>query len=703
MPVEPLVLRIENGVSRYHKAVKFLGLLLFFFLLIVITYPKLLPNFSTMAPRADSDDMHYIVSIINYSLNSPLREIYHLPFYYPTPFITTFGHPLFGISLVFKIFQVCRLNFYQSYNLYIIFGLLLGTWGCYLLAREISGSPLFSLAFSVFYIFFDRNYLHFAWLNFFSHACLPFIFYFFIRYMRSGKQVHLLAGIFFAFSQFVASIYYGFYLWVFILPFFLAFSLAVKLCDRGKFIRILIGLAVAFGMLLLIYHPFLTNAKPERAFNAKWLLAPDSFFNSAKILFNMHVLDLGKYSFQKGYRFIPGYTFNFFTLLFFAVFLDRNRKKHFTLLCALFFIANLTFFENGHFFEFSFLVLVIFLAYLAWRSWPAMESRVKTILLTLSASILILFHFEKLPILNEISLYEFFIHLRILPGPSGLRNVDRLIPLCTPLLIAIAATAAATLATTLNFSKIRSTIFAMAIMMLLFMENYSFFQEKMMRPLPLSSIYRQIPFRQGKIILELPFYDRRSKPVRASRETRVYMVNWVQHQNYLLNGWTSFLPKQYFLDLQKNVPCFDATFPSESHLKKLIANYSLTHIVFHWNRLGALKYRMRANLAKINKYGKIIYQDPGSTILGVQEYMPVTRLTRTFSYAHLRWHKITIILKHPYDKSIQLFLNNKPSSRIYAQGKQIVLNMQKEKLALAKNRIDIHFDQEIQLDELVIL
>ena len=680
MIIKQRIPRISSIVVRFSKIIEFFGLLLFFILLIGITYPGLFHNFSTMAPRADLDDMHYITSIINYSLNSPLREIYHLPFYYPTPFITTFGHPLFGISALFKIFQVCHLNFYQSYNLYVIFGLLLGAWGCYLLAREISGSMLFSLAFSVFYIFFDRNYLHFAWLNFFSHAYFPFIFYFFIRYMRYGILTNLLFGIFFAFFQFLVSIYYGFYLWVFILPLFLVFSLVSKICDRKKFIKIILGLAIAFGLIMVIYYPFLTNAKGARMFNTQWLLSPDSFFNSAKILFNLHALDLGKYSFQKGYRFIPGYTLNFFMLIFFTVFLAKNRWKHMGLLCALFIITNLLFFENAFLFESSFLVLCLFLVYLAWRSWPAMDGLARTILLTLAGSVLVLFHFEKLPILKEISLIEILFNLKILPGLGGLRGVERLIPLCTPFLISMSAIAAAKLSRVVNFSRLKSIVFAVSIMSLLFIENYSFSQQRMMYALPQSLLYQHLPFKKNKIILELPFYDRRSTRLkRATRATREYMCNWIQHQNYLLNGWTSFLPKQYFLALKKIVPHFDSSFPSERVLKKLIANYSLTHIIFHWDKLNALSPSMKKNLNKIWMYGKIIYQDPCSTILEVQEYVPVKLLTRTFSYAHLRWHKIEIVLKSPYHKSIQVFLNDKLVSRIYPVGDHIILNLQKEK------------------------
>ena len=94
------------------RVLRFLDISLFFLLLTLAAYPVLFSDFSTMLPRAPKGDLLYISSIINYSIHSPLREIYHLPFYYPTSYVTTYGHPLFGISVVFKIFKICGLNFY---------------------------------------------------------------------------------------------------------------------------------------------------------------------------------------------------------------------------------------------------------------------------------------------------------------------------------------------------------------------------------------------------------------------------------------------------------------------------------------------------------------------------------------------------------------------------------------------------------------
>jgi hypothetical protein len=694
----------SQGLTRGRIA-RFLGLAILFVLLIMITYPILFTNFSTMIPRALKEDLLYIASIINYSINAPLNEVYHLPYFYPTPYVITYGHPLFGISAVFKIFQIFRLNFYQSYNLYVIFTLLLGALGCYFLAREISNSRLFSLVFASFYILFDRNYLHFIWLNFLSHAYFPFIFYFFIRYMKTGKKVHLLAGSCFAFCQFCASVYYGFYLWVFILPLFLLFSLALKICDWKKFLGIAAGLLVAFSLILLIYHPFLTVKNTNnlnRNWNEKTLLSPNNFFNSPKILHNMRIFDLGKYRFQRGYKFIPGYVFTFFFLAFFTVFLAKRRKIYLALLCILFLAANALFFESELLLEAAFLLLCLFVIFLTVLSWKNMDGFVKVILLTLTASLLFIFQFRQLPVLKDVSLLKMIFDLQIVPGMSGLRFFSRLIPICTPFLIAMAATAAARCDKSLNATVFRSSLFAAMIVLLLFLENYNFFSANLINSIPTPEIYRQLPYQQNKIILELPFYGIRTIPVKATHETRSYMYNWILHRNYLLNGWTAFFPKRYFLNFKKVVPRFDSQFPNEAVLKKLIDEYSLTHILFHWDKLDEARDPMRENLKKISRYGKITYQDDHDTILQVQEFIPVTRLTRTLSYVHLRYHSIEIVLRDPYQGSIQWFLNGRPLPPARAAGRRIVLDLRKEGLAKEKNRIDLVFGQEIRLDEFII-
>ena len=73
---------------------------LFFLAAAFMAYPYLFSDFSQKVPHGAFPDVLYILSIIRHSITANLSEVYHLPFYYPLGFTLTYGHPLFGISVV---------------------------------------------------------------------------------------------------------------------------------------------------------------------------------------------------------------------------------------------------------------------------------------------------------------------------------------------------------------------------------------------------------------------------------------------------------------------------------------------------------------------------------------------------------------------------------------------------------------------------
>jgi hypothetical protein len=153
--------------------------------------------------------------------------------------------------------------------------------------------------------------------------------------------------------------------------------------------------------------------------------------------------------------------------------------------------------------------------------------------------------------------------------------------------------------------------------------------------------------------------------------------------------------------MKKDVPSFNASFPSEAALKGLIEHYSLTHVVFHWDLLRNLGPAMRENLKKIRDYGTIVYQDPRATILEVRENVPLRRLTRTYSYAHLRYHRLEIVLQDGLEGDVAVSLNRRPLPPRPVKDRRIQLDLRRESLARDGNRIDLLFREDVRLGEII--
>ena len=156
--------------------------------MIFLLYPSIFFNFSDKVPFGYHIDVQNILSIINFSLSTNISDIYHLPIFYPEAYSLVRTHPLFGISIFFKLFRLMGFNLEQSYNLFIILSLFFGAFGCFLLANEFLKNRFIPFIFSMVFIVYNVNFLHFHWLNFLSRFYFPFILYFFIKYFKTKKK-----------------------------------------------------------------------------------------------------------------------------------------------------------------------------------------------------------------------------------------------------------------------------------------------------------------------------------------------------------------------------------------------------------------------------------------------------------------------------------------------------------------------------------
>ena len=144
-------------------------------------------------------------------------------------------------------------------------------------------------------------------------------------------------------------------------------------------------------------------------------------------------------------------------------------------------------------------------------------------------------------------------------------------------------------------------------------------------------------------------------------------------------------------------------FPTEYKLKSLIQNYSVTHIIFHWDLLRNYQKDLQVTdnvLTKINqikKYGRIIYSDEKQLLLKTQEYIPIKTIIRTYSLYHLRKKRLKIILYDKYSGTINVLLNNRRILKRELNSNSFYLDIKRQALNISGNRIEVIFEQPILL------
>lgn len=689
------------------KSKRFIYLLLPVILFVCITfisYPFLFTQFSQKTPLGDSPDVFYILSVINHSLLAPVSEIYHLPFYYPKPYVLTFGHPLFGVTVFFNIFKFAGLTLTQSNNLYIIFCLVCGAFGCYLLAREISGHALFSFVFASFYILFAENRIEFGIINFLSHFLVPYIFYFFVKFFKGKKKYNAIIASFLSFSIFFTEIYYGVHLWAIILPAFLLLAAILKVCSWKELRFILLNLFMASLLLLAVYSPFLTQIGKEhlsRDFGAETLMYPQQLFYGNTLM----ALLLGKP--HGGTHLFPGMLFSTAVLMFFASGLRSLKKTSAGILFLCLMLASYFYYANPFLLDLSFFLLLVILAALALVGRKKMNAMEKLLLLTFAVFFLLMLNFPNLPVLRSLTIYKFVFNS--LPGMNGLRGIGRVVmPLALPFLICMAALGFRNVFTFSRpkniLAKITPWILALVAVAAMGLENVS--AHYPMHSLPgKETVYEKIPFNKNKIILEYPWDYGFNKYYLNG----LYMFNWLYHRNFILNGRSAFFPVSYIDSLGEILEAEPGRFPNDQRLKQLTEDFGVTHVIFHWELIRRFfpKPRktiaeLKANIQKIAIHGKTVYQDRNHCILLVGDFIPASRFVRTYSYDHLRYHMILFTLSEPYEGKVIIGLNGKTVQAYFVDSTFIRVDLKKEDLKGDQNMVEWQFAKPVPLKDIEI-
>jgi hypothetical protein len=682
------------------KLFRIAGLLLVYLLLVAICYPGLFREFSGKVAFGTAGDLGFILSIIDFSIHSPLRDLYNFPMFYPESGALARTHPLFGISLFYKVFQWLGLSLEQSTNLYVIMGLVLGALGCFLLARELSGSSLFSFVFSILYILYRKNLLHFVWLNFFSRFWAPFIFYFLLRFFRSGRHRYIAAAAALSFLEFLACVYLGTSLGVFLLPAFVLFAWLLRLIDWRGLLKTAAWFLPVLGLIAAVFHPYLRKSQVFDVAGQNPGVSPADLFQFPHWL----VFWLGQPG-VKTQALFPGLAVMACFVLFFVPLRRKRRLLFFLVLFAPVPALVALAFSPGPLLEALFLLWAAMLAAALVLKWRELSGPERLVAVSFSFFLLVNLSFDFLPGLRSLSLYG--LYNRLLPPLRGLRQIQRAFILVLPMLTAMAATGAAR---HLRWpgKDLRLRLAAAALFVLVSAENINLpnilAPGNIMSPISHkdAAVYRQLPFRSNLAVLEIPYY------FGVAEGNAQYLLNWRFHQNYLLNGKARVRPLDYWAKLSRIIGKFQKDFPTDSQLQRLLQGYSVKRVVIHWDLLRAYqrknfsRQRTWAKIQRLRDYGRVVAADDKTVVIEVQEFAPVTAVIRTYSDFHLRRHWLYIKLKSPPESPVIVRLNGKEAPPPSVSGNQLLVDLRRQELKATGNRVEIRFvsPQTVQAVEL---
>jgi hypothetical protein len=687
---------------------KFFLYSLLYLLAIFLCYPGLFIHFSTALIRGDMGDLKNMLGIISFTINSPITQIFHLPIFYPLSSMLTQTHPLFGVSLFFKLFNVAGLSLIQSVNLYIILSLFSGAWGCFLFAREfcLDKRSIFPYLFSFIYIFFSINHLHFVWLNFLSRFYIPFILFFMIKFLKTNKKIYALWIVIFSLLQFLASIYYGVFLWILVIPLFIVLAMFLKIIPFYQIRYLLYLLLIGSLLIMLVFYPYITHNTPAVYKSDFSLTTIPELFSGAKIL----TLFLGDTIGVKQNLF-PGFFFTVSILLFFFSFVKRFKLSIGLMAIAISLVMSLLVYLSHHLLNLSFLLLLSWLLYICVSNWKQISSWDKLIVLWITAISVFLIQL-RLPFTST-SIMPFGLFSAVLPI-GGLHVLKRVFVMLLPFTVVLASVGAERF---IVGQKKKAVFFSPAhklapmtfliLLLILAAENVrnpfiyllNSGEDSVMKVLPkVNPLYKHLPANPDKVLLEIPFYFRRRL------KNADYMLNFRFHQSHLLNGKVSFLPRTYYRKLSSVIGMYHLKFPDENSLKCLIQDYSVDYVIIHRDRL--IKYQsihrtpvdwnhLLERVKATSGLCDIVYRDSGHIVLHLKEKAPITEIVRTYSKYHLHTKGLNVQLSNVFEGKIDVFLNHKHLYSKNIKDSQINLTFHQRSLLRNGNKIKVLFPKPV--------
>lgn len=691
---------ISNSKLK-QKIKKHIIILLLFALITFITFPTLFYSFSSIQLRGD---LVNIVAIVSYVNNTVLNQVYHLPILYPSSYTLAKTHPLFGIAFFYKIFDVFGLTLQQSTSLFIILSLVLGAYGSFLLSNEISRNTLFSILFAVLFIIHPIKNIHFVWLNFLSIFYIPYIFYFIIKFYKTKKKKYAVLSALFSLLQFLSSVYIGFILYGIFIPFLLLFSLILRIVSLKDMRFLILMFLLTAIIILIIYSPFILHNKSNAKAFDNHLVRAKHIFTDSKIISSIYNEKI-----KTSPKLFPGFIFTFFTLIPFVYYVKK--KKVILLLISSVLIMTCAVYINLLFLDIFLLIFLFFLVFLIIKSWKYFDKWIKLSVLLLSTYFMFFFQISQFGFEQPISLFGMLYSLIPI---GGLREIKRAALMVLPFFIVFATVGADKYFTNFNkYSKKTRYIIFLILLFFLLIENkkgsYVFhkpkhFIKKTQVSINYNNVYKKIPYKKNKILLELPFY------FRIKNRNSMYFENWKYHKNITLNGKISIIDKKYFRELFEIIGLKQNKLSNET-LRKLINNYSVNYIVVHLELLSDF-IKMNRNIIKkeyinmikeLDKYAEIVYINNHHIVIKIQEKYPLKKILRTYSYYHLKNNRIELKLSKNYTGIISLFLNKKLIKTINISADKVIFDLSNNDINFDKNTLEIVFENKIILNDISII
>ncbi|MEN8153698.1 MAG: hypothetical protein ABFR75_06710 [Acidobacteriota bacterium] len=668
-------------------------LLIILFVVLIIHFPVVDSIFDPDSKLSVqlSPDTQYILSVIEwnlYSVGNELPALYHLNYFYPNAYITFYGHPLFGETFIFFIFnKIFGADLITSYNLYILFAFWIGGIGIFLFTRELLNNVMASYFSSLLFIVYPIIKKTAEILNIFSFFWIGFILYFLIRFWKSGKFRDSISCGFFIFLQGFFSIYHGYFLIAILLPLFFFFLLIYKYISVKAVFRFVVSVLPFMLLLIVVFHPFLHTIQDsglerylhyESLVDGKMLFSSDSMFYRT-INSNLHPLK----------RFFPGFT----VITLFLLVLSGVKKKKFLITLALIFQLILAFIINLKGSDFSanlFLFLIIIQILLLFIfNIKQYTKEFKLFFSVFFVYNLIFFKFSSIFSGSEISVYGFLVDL--VPQFSNFRYLYRGLFLIFPIFIAIAAMGFVKLSDQL---KNRKKLFLLLIPLLLIFENWNFINYKKEINFETAK-YNNLEKKSDKIILEIPIFV----PGYMQIKNSLYTMNTFSHFNYYINGRTAYRAFDDNREIFKRA-FRNKLFPDKENIKYLIEQFSVDYIIFNLNR--RLRYTKENILERVNKlqnYCSLVDSKKDFIVIKLLENFPEKIFKRRFSLFHVLNRRIRIELQSNYSGKVKISFPRKQKTDIIEIDNKsaFYINFPKIKPDLKGNEVILEFEKEIIL------
>jgi len=674
--------------------------LLFPFVILVIVvifhYPIVKGVVNSKLAVDFAPDTQYILSVIEWNQYSLLNEpslIYHLNYFYPNGYVTFYGHPLFGETLLFILLNnLAGLSLSSTYNIYLLVSFWIGGIGVFLFARELLNSRLGGFAAAGVFIFFPHMQQIVNILNIFSFFWIGFVLYFIVRFYRERKWKHAFMSGIFIFLQGMFSIYHGFFLIAVFLPMLFLILLLLRLIDIKAAIRFASAQIPYLILIVLIFHPFLStiqNSDLKRPFDYKSLVDSSRLLSSNSLFYK----SMGA-SGKSGIKYFPGFISIAFALIA-LMGLNRKRFVGFVFLLSQFLLMYYLNLKGFKYISNLFIILIIVeIVVFLYYNWNNIQAEIKLLYLVFICYFLVFFKFSTILGGAKFSVYGIF--LKVVPSLSNFRFLYRGILVLLPIFSVMVAMGLIKIIQ----KKKNSLLFTIFFLIVLGFENHAEYNLKEIRGFE-SKKYRFIRKNADKVILELPVFKPGFGQVRNSR----YTINTKFHYNYYVNGRTAY---RFF---GSNSILFDkimsnSCFPNEDDLVYLLENFSLNYVIFNQHRRFSFSpEQVRKRAAGLPDLCRIKDEGDQYIVLEIFDARLRKSFIRKYSPYHLKNRKLKLSLKNNYSGhlSVSVMGGNACNSIIVNDSAEILIDFPEVSPSISGEKILIDFDKEVKVKRINLI